>query len=43
MRFIILKENGEEYSRSEEAFRLKNNVKQDQKGIVKMLSVNKVK
>lgn len=41
MRFIILKENGEEYFRIEEVFRLKNNVKQDQKGIAKMLSVNR--
>lgn len=43
LRFFILKENGREYFRIEEAFRLKNNNKQDQERVVKMLNVNKVK
>lgn len=43
MRFIILKDNGGNYSRIEETFRLKNDSKQDQKGIVKMLNINKIK
>lgn len=43
MRFIILKENGRNYSGNEETFRLKSNSKQDQKRIVKTLNTNKVK
>lgn len=42
-RFIILKDNDWEYSRIEKTFRLINNHKQDQKGVVKMLNIKNKK